>query len=331
MNTCNTEEIYTDENQTQINPQVIKQPEVITAEPYEVKAYVNFEGVDKVDKRLHCWMAKQMLEKDPEIFKRKVYSPIFYKLMSINEDGRTGIALTNEPNVAYVNFFITLNERTVYTVGEVSHFVTSDKWMLHAHSKFHLTEEQEQELKLRHARAKERDIQRKLEEERVKQRELDNLPTTETPFKLATWDLLVSDKDFLASDKFDVYEKVIADNKVVFGWWDGENYFANYPNGNPIAERKPDFQLVSIDRNNRQVIIKEFTPCNVIDRENYSLSFVIQVEEDRESKKIKGVGSMYMLDMRPYREAKAIFDEQQAILKTLKEADLSGNGESLGW
>ena len=321
MNTCNTEEICEGQNVGQINDLVPEKPQVVTVEPYKVKAYVSFEGVDKVDKRLHCWMAKQMMDKDPEIFKRKVRYPIFYKLLSINEDGCTGEALTNEPNVAHANFFITLNERTVFST-EVLHFVTSDKWQMRAHVENYLTEEQEQELKLRHARIEEREIQNKLEEEHAKQRELNNHPTADTPFELATWNLLVSDKDFPASGKFDTYEKAVADNNLIFGWWDGEEYFSKNYGKSPIAERKPDFQLVSVDRINRQVTVKEFTPCNIMDKENYSLSFVIWVDHHMDTKKINGVAGMYLLDMQPYLESQAIFDEQQAILNTLKEAEV---------
>lgn len=321
MNTCEAVEICEGEDQVKINDRVPEKPQIETVEPYEVKAYVSFEEVQLVDEKLHLWMAKQMLEKDPEIFNRKSYSPIFYKLLSINEDGRTGTALTNAPNVAHANFFITLNERTVYST-EVLHFVTSDKWQMRAYVENYLTEEQEQELKLRHARIEEREIQNKLEEEHAKQRELDNHPTADTPFELATWNLLVSDKDFPASGKFDTYEKAVADNKPVFGWWDGEEYFSKNYGKSPIAERKPDFQLVSVDRINRQVTVKEFTPCNIMDKENYSLSFVIWVDRHMDTKKINGVAGMYLLDMQPYLESQAIFNEQQAILKTLKEAEV---------
>lgn len=321
MNTCEEVEICEGEDQEKLNDNVAEKPQVEIVEPYEVKAYVSFEGVQHVDEKLHLWMAKQMLEKDPEIFNRKIYSPIFYKLLSINEDGRTGTALTNEPNVTHTNFFITLNERTLYA-AEVLHFITADRWQMRAHAENHLTKEQEQELKLRHARIEERETQRKLDEERAKQRELDNRPTADTPFELATWNLLVSDKDFPARDKFDAYEKAVTDNNPIFGWWDGEEYFSKNYGKSPIAERKPDFQLVSVDRINRQVTVKEFTPCNVMDKENYSLSFVIWVDRHIDTKKINGVAGMYLLDMQPYLESQAIFDEQQAILKTLKEAEV---------
>lgn len=320
MNTSEAVEVIDGGVQEKINDSVAEKPQVKTVEPYKVKAYVSFEGVDKVDEKLHCWMAKQLLEKNPEIFNRKVCSPIFYKLLSINEDGRTGTALTNEPNVSHANFFITLNERAVYA-EDVLHFVTSDKWQFRAHAENYLTEEQKQELKRRHARIEERETQRKLDEERVKQLELDNQPTASTPFELTTWNLLVSDKDFPAGYKLDTYEKAVASNEIVYGWWDGEEYFSKNYGRSPIAERKPDFQLVSVDRTNRQVTVKEFTPCTAIDRENYSLSFVLWVNHSIEHKVINGIAGMYMLDMQPYREARAIFDEQQAILKTLKDVE----------
>lgn len=321
MNTGNTIETCTAVNQENNNDQPAQTSKVITVEPYEVKAYVSFEGVDKVDEKLHCWMAKQMLEKDPEIFNHKLYSPIFYKLLSISEDGHTGVALTNEPNVTHTNFFITLNERTVYS-EEVLHYVTPDKWQLRAHAEHRLTEEQIQELRLRHARLDEYDQQRKLEEEKTEQRILANLPTEDTPFELATWDILVSPKDFPISVKFDAYEKAVADNRTVLGWWDGEEHFSRNYGVSPIAERKPDFQLVSVDRINKKVTVKEFTPCTIQDRENFSLAFVALVSNLTPIKEIKEVAGMYMFDMQPYRESKAIFDEQQALLKTLKETEV---------
>lgn len=313
------------EDMRQLPDATAEKPQIETVEPYEVKAYVTFDGVQHVDEKLHLWMAKQMLEKDPEIFNRKLYSPIFYKLLSFNADGRTGIALTNEPNVSHVNFFITVNERTVHST-ETIHFVNSEHWSMRAHSETYLTEEQTQELKLRHERIEERHRQEALDEERSKQLELDNYPTVDTPFELATWNLLVSNRDFPATEKYKVYEQAVVDNTAVFGWWDGEQYFAEHRGRSPIRERKPDFQLVAVDQTNKQATVKEFTPCPVTDKENYNLAFVVWVGNSMECVGIKGIAGMSMIDMQPFLEAKVIFDEQQAILRTLKEAEV-GNEE----
>lgn len=46
MNTCNGETMCEGEDQEPLNDSISEKPQVVTVEPYKVKAYVNFEGVD---------------------------------------------------------------------------------------------------------------------------------------------------------------------------------------------------------------------------------------------------------------------------------------------
>lgn len=322
MNTCNTEEICEGENQEQLNDQIPEKPQVVTVEPYEVKAYVSFEGVDKVDKRLHCWMAKQMMEKDPDIFNRKLYSPIFYKLLSINEDGCTGTALTNEPNVTHCNFFIHINERTTH-YKELVHFVTADKWEFRAHAEYGLTEEMRLELKRRNEKREESLRLRALEEERLKQVIIDNTPEPDQPGELTEWSLLITGVDFSIEDKVTKIKETVTVGERVFGWWDGAELFPSIRGENPLQVRRPDFELISFDEQTLHLTIKEFTPYPNMDKEHIELSFAFNYTHvNGEDKKMSEIIGFYANDVRPFKEAWETYHQQQAILKTLKEAEV---------
>ena len=322
MNTCNAEEICEGENQEQLNDQISEKPQVVTVEPYEVKAYVSFEGVDKVDKRLHCWMAKQMMEKDPDIFNRKLYSPIFYKLLSINEDGRTGTALTNEPNVTHCNFFIHINERTTH-YKELSHFVTADKWEFRAHAEYGLTEEMRLELKRRNEKREESLRLRALEEERLKQVIINNTPQPDQQGVLAEWPLLITGVDFSIEDKVTKIKETVTVGERVFGWWDGAELFPSIRGENPLQVRRPDFELISFDEQTLHLTIKEFTPYPNMDKEHIELSFAFNYTHvNGEDKKMSEIIGFYANDVRPFKEAWETYLAQQTILNTLKEAEV---------
>ncbi len=322
MNTCNAEEICEGENQEQLNDQIPEKPQVVTVEPYEVKAYVSFEGVDKVDKRLHCWMAKQMMEKDPDIFNRKLYSPIFYKLLSINEDGCTGTALTNEPNVTHCNFFIHINERTTH-YKELVHFVTADKWEFRAHAEYGLTEEMRLELKRRNEKREESLRLRALEEERLKQVIINNTPHSDQQGVLAEWPLLITGVDFSIEDKVTKIKETVTVGERVFGWWDGAELFPSIRGENPLQVRRPDFELISFDEQTLHLTIKEFTPYPNMDKEHIELSFAFNYTHvNGEDKKMSEIIGFYANDVRPFKEAWETYHQQQAILKTLKEAEV---------
>ena len=322
MNTCNAEEICEGENQEQLNDQISEKPQVVTVEPYEVKAYVSFEGVDKVDKRLHCWMAKQMMEKDPDIFNRKLYSPIFYKLLSINEDGCTGTALTNEPNVTHCNFFIHINERTTH-YKELVHFVTADKWEFRAHAEYGLTEEMRLELKRRNEKREESLRLRALEEERLKQVIINNTPHSDQQGVLAEWPLLITGVDFSIEDKVTKIKETVTVGERVFGWWDGAELFPSIRGENPLQVRRPDFELISFDEQTLHLTIKEFTPYPNMDKEHIELSFAFNYTHvNGEDKKMSEIIGFYANDVRPFKEAWETYHQQQAILKTLKEAEV---------
>ena len=323
MNTCNAEEICEGENQEQLNDQISEKPQVVTVEPYEVKAYVSFEGVDKVDKRLHCWMAKQMMEKDPDIFNRKLYSPIFYKLLSINEDGCTGTALTNEPNVTHCNFFIHINERTTH-YKELVHFVTADKWEFRAHAEYGLTEEMRLELKRRNEKREESLRLRALEEERLKQVVIDNTPHPDQPGELSEWPVLVTGMELNIEDKLAKIKESINTGERVFGWWDGSELFPNICGENPLSVRAADFELISFNEDSRRAVIKEFTPYPNMDKEHIELSFGFNYTYvGGGDKQIENIIGVYANDVRPFVEAWKTYQQQQAILKTLKEAEVS--------
>ena len=320
MNTCNTEEICEGENQEQLNYQIPEKPQVVTVEPYEVKAYVSFEGVDKVDKRLHCWMAKQMMEKDPDIFNRKLYSPIFYKLLSINEDGCTGTALTNEPNVTHCNFFIHINERTTH-YKELLHFVTADKWEFRAHAEYGLTEEIRLELKRLNEKREESLRLRALEEERLKQVIINNTPHSDQQGVLAEWPLLITGADFSIEDKVTKIKETVTVGERVFGWWDGAELFPSIRGENPLQVRRPDFELISFDEQTLHLTIKEFTPYPNMDKEHIELSFAFNYTHvNGEDKKMSEIIGFYANDVRPFKEAWETYHAQQAILKTLNYA-----------
>ena len=322
MNTCNAEEICEGENQEQLNDQIPEKPQVVTVEPYEVKAYVSFEGVDKVDKRLHCWMAKQMMEKDPDIFNRKLYSPIFYKLLSINEDGCTGTALTNAPNVTHCNFFIHINERTTH-YKELLHFVTADKWEFRAHAEYGLTEEMRLELKRCNEKREESLRLRALEEERLKQVIINNTPQPDQQGVLAEWPLLITGVYFSIEDKVTKIKETVTVGERVFGWWDGAELFPSIRGENPLQVRRPDFELISFDEQTLHLTIKEFTPYPNMDKEHIELSFAFNYTHvNGEDKKMSEIIGFYANDVRPFKEAWETYHQQQAILKTLKEAEV---------
>lgn len=318
MNTCNTEEICEGQNEGQINDLAPEKPPVVTVEPYKVKAYVSFEGVDKVDKRLHCWMAKQMLDKDPEIFNREAHSPIFYKLLSINEDDRTGEALTNEPNVTHCNFFIHINERSTH-YKEAVNFVTGDKWQFRAHAEYGLTEAMKLELKQRNEKREESLRLRALEEERIKQVVIDNTPSPDKTGELTEWDVLITSQDFEVEEKLAKIKELIASNSPIFGWWDGFELFPTLRGNNPLTVRTPDFQLISLDEEVRRVTVKEFTPYPGSDKEDIEIGFAYTYTHSwGKDKKIDNIIGIYPLDVKPFKEALQTYHEQQAILKTLK-------------
>ena len=325
MNTCNAEEICEGENQEQLNDQISEKPQVVTVEPYEVKAYVSFEGVDKVDKRLHCWMAKQMMEKDPDIFNRKLYSPIFYKLLSINEDGCTGTALTNEPNVTHCNFFIHINERTTH-YKELLHFVTADKWEFRARAEYGLTEEMRLELKRRNEKREESLRLRALEEERLKQVIIDNTPEPDQQGTLTQWPLLITGYELSIEDKLAGLKENIAKGERIFGWWDGAELFPNIRGENPLQVRRPDFELLSFDEPTLRLTIKEFTPYPNTDKEHFELSFGFNYTHvNGEDRKMTEIIGFYANDIRPFIEAWETYHQQQAILKTFKEAEVDND------
>ena len=325
MNTCNAEEICEGENQEQLNDQISEKPQVVTVEPYEVKAYVSFEGVDKVDKRLHCWMAKQMMEKDPDIFNRKLYSPIFYKLLSINEDGCTGTALTNEPNVTHCNFFIHINERTTH-YKELLHFVTADKWEFRARAEYGLTEEMRLELKRRNEKREESLRLRALEEERLKQVIIDNTPEPDQQGTLTQWPLLITGYELSIEDKLAGLKENIAKGERIFGWWDGAELFPNIRGENPLQVRRPDFELLSFDEPTLRLTIKEFTPYPNMDKEHFELSFGFNYTHvNGEDRKMTEIIGFYANDIRPFIEAWETYHQQQAILKTFKEAEVDND------
>ena len=272
MNTCNTEEICEGQHEGQVNDLVPENPSRRHVEPYKVKAYVNFEGVDKVDKRLHCWMAKQMLDKDPEIFKRQDRDHIFYKLLSINEDDYTGEALTNEPNVTHCNFCIQINERTSQ-YKELIHIVTGDKWQFRAYAEYGLTEEMRLELKRRNEKREESLRLRALEEERLKQVIVDNTPHPYQPGELSEWPVLVTGMELNIEDKLAKIKESINTGERVFGWWDGFELFPKIHGENPLSVRAADFELISFDEDSRRAVIKEFTPYPNADKEHIELSF----------------------------------------------------------
>ena len=323
MNTCNTEEICEGQNEGQINDLVLEKPQVVTVEPYKVKAYVNFEGVDKVDKRLHCWMAKQMLDKDPDIFKRQARDPIFYKLLSISKDGYTGEALTNEPNVTHCNFFIHINERTTH-YKELMHFVTDDKWQFRAHAEYGLTEEMRLELKRRKEKREESLRLRALEEERLKQVVIDNTPHPDQPGELSEWPVLVTGMELNIEDKLAKIKESINTGERVFGWWDGSELFPKIRGENPLSVRAADFELISFNEDSRRAVIKEFTPYPNMDKEHIELSFGFNYTHMHgEDKRIENIIGVYANDIRPFVEAWKTYHQQQAILKTLKEAEVT--------
>lgn len=323
MNTCEAVEIIEGEDQEQLNDQIPEEPKVVTVEPYKVKAYVSFVGVDKVDKRLHCWMAKQLMDKDPEIFKRKVRYPIFYKLLSINEDGCTGEALTNEPNVTHCNFFIHINERITH-YKEALHFVTADKWQFRAHAEYGLTEEMLLELKRRNEKREESLRLRALGEERLKQAIIDNTPEPDQQGTLTQWPLLITGYELSIEDKLAGLKENIAKGERIFGWWDGAELFPNILGENPLQVRRPDFELLSFDEPTLRLTIKEFTPYPNMDKEHFELSFGFNYAHvNGKDKKMAEIIGFYTNDVRPFKEAWETYHVQQSILKTLKEAEVS--------
>lgn len=318
MNTCNTEEICEGQHEGQVNDLVPEKPPVLTVEPYKVKAYVNFEGVDKVDKRLHCWMAKQMLDKDPEIFKRQARDPIFYKLLSINEDDYTGEALTNEPNVTHCNFYIQINERTSQ-YKELIHIVTGDKWQFRAYAEYGLTEEMRLELKRRNEKREESLRLRALEEERLKQVIVDNTPHPDQPGELSEWPVLVTGMELNIEDKLAKIKESINTGERVFGWWDGSELFPKIHGENPLSVRAADFELISFDEDSRRAVIKEFTPYPNADKEHIELSFGFNYTHiGGEYKRIENIFGAYANDVGPFIEAQKLYDEQQAVLKSIR-------------
>lgn len=326
MNTCEAVEVIDGEAQEKINDSVSEKPQVETVEPYKVKAYVSFEGVDKVDEKLHCWMAKQLLEKNPDIFNRCVKDPIFYKLLSINADGRTGEALTNEPNVTHCNFFIHINERATH-YKEAVNFVTEDKWQFRAHAEYGLTEEMKLELKQRNEKREESLRLRALEEERIKQVIHDNTPSPDKTGELTEWDVLITSQDFKVEEKLAKIKEIIASNLPIFGWWDGSELFPALHGNNPLAVRAPDFQLISLDVEVKRVTVKEFTPYPGSGKEDIEMGFAYTYTHSwGKNKKIDNIIGIYPLDVKPFKEAWQTYREQQTILKTLKEEEVC-NGE----
>ena len=322
MNTCEAVEIIEGEAQENINDSVPEKPQVKTVEPYKVKAYVSFEDVDKVDERLHCWMAQQLLKKDPEIFNRKVKEPIFYKLLSISNDGRTGEALTNEPNVTHCNFFIHINERSTH-YKEALHFVTGDKWQFRAHAEYGLTEEMRLELKRRNEKREESLRLRALEEERLKQVIIDNTPEPDQQGTLTQWPLLITGYELSIEDKLAGLKENIAKGERIFGWWDGAELFPNIRGENPLQVRRPDFELLSFDEPTLRLTIKEFTPYPNTDKEHFELSFSFNYTHvNGKDRKMTEIIGFYANDVRPFVEAWETYQQQQAILKTLKEAEV---------
>lgn len=323
MNTSEAVEMCEGENQEPLNDLIPEKPQVVTVEPYKVKAYISFEGVDKVDKRLHCWQAQQLLKKDPEIFKRQVRDPIFYKLLSINEDGYTGEALTNEPNVTHCNFFIHINERTTH-YKELMHFVTDDKWQFRAHAEYGLTEEMRLELKRRNEKREESLRLKALEEERLKQVVIDNTPNLDQEGLLTQWPMLITGLDFSVEDKITRIKEAIALGERVFGWWDGAELFPNIHGENPLQVRRPDFELVSFDEEALHVTIKEFNLYPFNDKEFIQLSFAYNYTHvGGKDKKITEIIGLYANDVRPFQKAWETYHQQQAVLKTLKEAEVT--------
>ena len=321
MNTCNTEEICVDENQEQINDLVPEKPQVVAVEPYEVHAYVDHEGVRELDRRLHVWKAQQMLAANPDIFTRTLPNGYFYKLISINDDGRTGRVLTNEPNVAHACTFITLRERTTYFKDTIV-LVSDEDWQFRAHTEVKITEEQAEELRRRHEKLEEAERQHQLDLLEKKKIIEQNTPAPDAPGTLAEWNLIVSHKDVPADVKLVYYDKCARGDTPVFGWWDGEEHFrANYGES-PIAKKAPDFQLVSVDIENHKVTVKEFTPCPFEDKERYWLSFIIFVNRLDFQSSIKGMGGMYLLDMAPFYKDLAEYNQQQALLATMPQLEV---------
>ena len=322
MNTCEAVEIIEGEAQENINDSVPEKPQVKTVEPYKVKAYVSFEDVDKVDERLHCWMAQQLLKKDPEIFNCKVKEPIFYKLLSISNDGRTGEALTNEPNVTHCNFFILINERSTH-YKEALHFVTGDKWQFRAHAEYGLTEEMRLVLKRRNEKREESLRLRALEEERLKQVIIDNTPEPDQQGTLTQWPLLITGYELSIEDKLAGLKENIAKGERIFGWWDGAELFPDIRGENPLQVRRPDFELLSFDEPTLRLTIKEFTPYPNTDKEHFELSFGFNyTHENGMDRKMTEIIGFYANDVRPFVEAWETYQQQQAILKTLKEAEV---------
>ena len=322
MNTCEAVEIIEGEAQENINDSVPEKPQVKTVEPYKVKAYVSFEDVDKVDERLHCWMAKQMLDKDPEIFNFTVKEPIFYKLLSISNDGRTGEALTNEPNVTHCNFFIHINERSTH-YKEALHFVTGDKWQFRAHAEYGLTEEMRLELKRRNEKREESLRLWALEEERLKQVIIDNTPEPDQQGTLTQWPLLITNYELSIEDKLACLKENIAKGERIFGWWDGAELFPDIRGENPLQVRRPDFELLSFDEPTLRLTIKEFTPYPNMDKEHFELSFGFNYTHTYgKDKKMTEIIGFYANDVRPFKEAWETYHTQQTILNTLKEAEV---------
>ena len=204
------------------------------------------------------------------------------------------------------------------------HFVTGDKWQFRAYAEYGLTEEMRLELKRRKEKREESLRLRALEEERLKQIIIDNTPRPDQPGELTVWPVLVTGQELNIEDKLAKIKESITTGERVFGWWDGSELFPKIRGENPLSVRAADFELISFNEDSRRAVIKEFTPYPNMDKEHIELSFGFNYSHVwGVDKQIENIIGVYANDIRPFVEAWKTYHQQQAILKTLKEAEVT--------
>ena len=136
--------------------------------------------------------------------------------------------------------------------------------------------------------------------------------------------MLVTGQELNIEDKLAKIKESITTGERVFGWWDGSELFPNICGENPLSVRAADFELISFNEDSRRAVIKEFTPYPNMDKEHIELSFGFNYTHvGGEDKQIENIIGVYANDVRPFVEAWKTYHQQQAILKTLKEAEVT--------
>ena len=290
--------------------------ELPTTDWYEVEAYVHFPGADRVSRLIHEWFAGKMLAENPDIFTYCGQGDYRYRLVEIGKDG-AGKILTNEPNLSKVSMGITLNERTTYYKSKLT-FVTSDNWEINVHK--HYTEsEEEKQRALELDKNRQRRQQELMKLERIEQETIEKNTPKVFEGPIVEWELQISNMDIPIGNKIAAINKILDSKEEIYGWWDGEMKFRQYPK-DLRAISLPDFRVISIHPESRKVSIQEFTNPPGDSRNTHMLGFAFlynqgTVFEDRE---ISGILGAYPLDRAPFELAQREYDEQQAVLKSIR-------------